>query len=353
MASGLFTGHLFVVASAFAVATAATVELHDKTASRRLQSSCDSFGAPLVDTELSGGTEGLDVTSTGTPVDNCCQTCFDDSACTGFVIFGAACYLKSGSLSTFTLSDRTSYLRLITPTSPPLPPFPGHPPGLAPQPPPTPPPTPCSAFNGPNADTELAGGDGGLQTTSTSASPSTASPDSCCTACTDDPACTGFVIFSGSAFQHCSCSRTSPSRALPPTPPSCTLNPVLHSSLAFCERSDHPSLPSSAQLATSRAASSPRQAQRTASATTFRLRHRCHRRHRRLHLRLHLHPRSRPLLVLRQRRRWRPLPRAARASLRRLGSTLSSAVVTSAPQLTRPSTIAALLVRHCRIASAL
>ena len=72
---------------------------------------CAAFGAPLRHTELYGGAD-LSSASAVPSEDGCCAACASDEACTGFVIFGAACYLKSGTLRPGRLAGRTSFVPL-------------------------------------------------------------------------------------------------------------------------------------------------------------------------------------------------------------------------------------------------
>ena len=136
------------------------------------------YQPPLADTELMGGS---DVGSpTGTPVENCCTACDALNTCTGFVVFGATCYLKGGTLTQHSLSGRSSYIHDARVASPPPPALPA-------------PPSPCiQFFTGPLADTELSGQNVG--------SPTSTPADNCCTTCEALSSCTGFVIFGATCY---------------------------------------------------------------------------------------------------------------------------------------------------------
>lgn len=70
-------------------------------------------------------------------VDGCCSACAADPSCSAFVEYLGICYLKGGEVTLGTLSGRTTYLKLSSPSrpppplKPPLPPKP-HPPPPAP-----------------------------------------------------------------------------------------------------------------------------------------------------------------------------------------------------------------------------
>ena len=139
--------------------------------SRELQAAggCSgNFLPPLVDTELGGAGVG---SPTAMPADNCCDACIAEPGCTGFVVFGSTCYMKSGPLTQTALADRTGYLRVVSP----------------------PPPSLCStAYQAPLADIELNGAGVG--------SPVQTPVENCCDACDTEPTCTGFVLFGSTCY---------------------------------------------------------------------------------------------------------------------------------------------------------
>jgi hypothetical protein len=132
------------------------------------------YQAPLADTELNGAGVGSPVQ---TPVENCCTACDTEPTCTGFVLFGSTCYLKSGALTQASASGRTGYLHSARIASPPA----------------LPPPSSCDAnYDAPQYDTELSGQDVG--------SPTSTPVENCCTACDALGTCKGFVIFGGTCY---------------------------------------------------------------------------------------------------------------------------------------------------------
>ena len=89
------------------------------------------FDAPLENTELSGTANSGLGTASGT--DNCCTTCANTPGCGGFTQWGSTCWLKGGTLSTYSSGGRTAYI--LPPPSPPFqPPPPSSPPPSSPPP---------------------------------------------------------------------------------------------------------------------------------------------------------------------------------------------------------------------------
>ena len=133
-----------------------------------------AYQAPLADIELNGAGVGSPVQ---TPVENCCDACDTEPTCTGFVLFGSTCYLKSGALTQASASGRTGYLHSARIASPPA----------------LPPPSSCDAnYDAPQYDTELSGQDVG--------SPTSTPVENCCTACDALGTCKGFVILGGTCY---------------------------------------------------------------------------------------------------------------------------------------------------------
>ena len=82
------------------------------------------FDPPLENTELSGTSNSGLGTASGSSneqtAENCCTLCASTVGCGGFTQWGSTCWLKGGTLTTYSSGGRTAYI--LPPPSPPAPP---------------------------------------------------------------------------------------------------------------------------------------------------------------------------------------------------------------------------------------